>query len=54
MNGAVSVMVCALDRRGITCVLDLEKRMGREPLDVSQKSDFVGFDIINVENSVSR
>jgi hypothetical protein len=42
-------MTRALDRRGITYVLDYEKRTGREPLDVSQKRNFVGFDIISVD-----
>jgi len=38
-----------LDRRGIDYVLDYERKMGREPLDVSQKRNFVGFDIISVD-----
>jgi len=42
-------MVRALDRKGITYVLEYEKRMSREPLDVSQKRNFVGFDIISVD-----
>jgi len=43
------VMVRVLDRKGIVCVLDHEKRMGREPVDVSQKRNFVGFDIVSVD-----
>jgi len=42
-------MARALDRKGIAYALDYEKRMGREPLDVSQKRNFVGFDIISVD-----
>jgi hypothetical protein len=42
-------VVRALDRIGIDYALDYERKMGREPLDVSQKRNFVGFDIISVD-----
>ena len=45
----VIVMARVLDRRGIAYVLEYEKKSGREPLDVSKKRNFVGFDIISVD-----
>jgi len=45
----VIVMARVLDRRGIAYVLEYEKKGGREPLDVSQKRNFVGFDVISVD-----
>lgn len=52
-NDAVMAMVRALERGGIEYALSFEKNQGREPVDVSRKRNFVGFDIISVDRQGS-